>query len=74
MLLDVVIYNYKMKGELVMYTAYAINTRTGETVKLGDFIAYDCAWWSIKNRLVWEKDDNPAEWEFMVEEKFNEPD
>ena len=57
-----------------MYSAYAINTKTGETVKLGDFIAKDCAWWNIKNRLVWEKDDIPAECEFKVEEKFNEPD
>ena len=57
-----------------MYSAYAINTKTGETVKLGDFIAKDCAWWSIKNRLVWDKDDIPADWRFKVEEKFNEPD
>ena len=41
---NVVFYNYKMKGELAMYTAYAINTKTGEIVELGDFIAKDCAW------------------------------
>ena len=57
-----------------MYTAYAINTKTGKIIELGDFISKDCAWWNIKNRLVWEKNDIPSEWRFRVEEKFNEPD
>ena len=74
MLLDVVFYNQKMKGENAMYSAYATNTKTGETIQLGDFLTSDYAWWCIKNRLVWEKDDIPADWKFWVEEKFNEPD
>ena len=50
------------------YVAYARNNKTGEKVILGDYSSKEKAWDDIENNVEWEPDDNPADWDFGVEE------
>lgn len=61
-----------------MITVYAENIKTGVVLELGEFPTMEEAQWNIDNNIEFDKEDNPADWNFFTmaeigsDEEFDE--
>lgn len=50
-----------------MFNVYAINIKTNEKIKIGEYTSEKYAWWDIAHNLEWDENDNQKDWSFCVE-------
>lgn len=55
-----------------MFVVYALNKKTKENLKLGEFNTYTAAQYAIDNELEWDEDDVPEDWKIYIVEEDGE--
>lgn len=53
-----------------MFAIKAINLKTDEVIILGEFQSYEESKWNIDNNIEWDEEDNPADWEISVIDRY----